>query len=57
VEVKVTVPRHLTPRQQHLLQELAKEEPESPVQAVENPGPEGLLKKLWNSVKSWHQKP
>lgn len=56
VEVKVIVPRHLTPRQQHLLNELAKEEPESPVQAAENPGHEGLLQKLWNSVKSWNQK-
>jgi molecular chaperone DnaJ len=49
VEVKVAIPRSLNARQQHLLQELAKEEPEPLVQATGNPEEEGFLKKLWHS--------
>jgi molecular chaperone DnaJ len=53
VEVKVAIPRSLNPRQQHLLKELAKEEPQSDSQVL---GPqdqehEGFIKKLWHSVK------
>jgi hypothetical protein len=50
VEVKVIVPRNLNTRQQHLFQELAKEEPEPLVQSdgsLEHD--EGLLKKLWHT--------
>ena len=50
VEVKVVVPRSLNARQQHLLQELAKEEPEIHDQpAGSSEHDEGLLKKLWHS--------
>lgn len=51
VEVKVTIPRDLTPRQQHLLNELAKEEPAAYTgsQGKNPPAPEGLLKKLWSA--------
>jgi molecular chaperone DnaJ len=50
VEVRVVIPRKLNARQQHLLDELAKEEPE--IQAPLGEGEahdEGLLKKLWHS--------
>jgi DnaJ-class molecular chaperone len=50
VEVAVVIPRKLTARQQHLLQELAKEEPAphaAPAGAPEHD--EGLLKKLWHT--------
>jgi molecular chaperone DnaJ len=54
VTVRVVVPRRLTPRQQHLLDEMAKEEgAEAPSQA--NPGQEheeGILRKLWHSFTS-----
>ncbi|HEY9074787.1 MAG TPA: DnaJ C-terminal domain-containing protein, partial [Desulfobaccales bacterium] len=54
VTVRVVVPRHLTPRQQHLLDEMAKEEgTEAPSQA--RPGQEheeGILRKLWHSFTS-----
>jgi DnaJ-class molecular chaperone len=50
VEVKVVIPRHLNPRQQHLLQELAKEEPELHIQPEgAQDHDEGLFKKLWHS--------
>jgi molecular chaperone DnaJ len=55
VEMRVIVPRTLTPRQQHLLDELAKEEgeaaPAAQAQAQGNQGQpdEGILKKLWHS--------
>jgi molecular chaperone DnaJ len=56
VEVQVSIPRNLSARQQHLLNELAKEEGVSPSQTQSrNPGAgqqDGLLKKLWDSVKS-----
>ncbi len=46
----MVVPRTLTPRQQHLLEELAKEEPEPHTQPEGSPEhDEGLLKKLWHS--------
>lgn len=51
VDVKVVVPRNLTPRQQQLLGELAKEEPGSQPQAVGDSHQEGLFKKLWYSWK------
>ena len=56
VEVNVAIPRSLSPRQQHLLKELAKEEPEFHAQAAGHPEEEGLLKKLWHSVKDHIQK-
>jgi molecular chaperone DnaJ len=64
VEVRVVIPRNLSPRQQHLLKELAKEEPEPYTQPAGSPEPdEGLLKKLWHSItdsiadrKQEHQK-
>jgi molecular chaperone DnaJ len=51
VEVKVVIPRNLNTRQQHLLQELAKEEPEVQAQPLgaQDQEDEGLLKKLWHS--------
>jgi molecular chaperone DnaJ len=50
VEVNVIIPRDLNPRQQHLLQELAKEEPELHIQPREGQShEEGLFKKLWHS--------
>ena len=54
VTVRVVVPRTLTPRQQHLLDELAKEEgAEAPSRA--RPGrehEEGIIRKLWHSFTS-----
>ena len=50
VEVKVVIPRDLNARQQHLLEELAKEEPEAYVRPEGTEDhEEGLLKKLWHS--------
>jgi molecular chaperone DnaJ len=57
VTVKVLIPRTLTARQQHLMAELAKEEPETHAQAAGHPEEEGLLKKLWHSVKDHINKP
>jgi molecular chaperone DnaJ len=57
VQVKVTIPTNLTPRQQELLKELAKEEGGGQKVALDKPHPqadEGLLKKLWKTVKDWH---
>ncbi len=53
VEVQVTIPRSLSVRQQQLLEELAKEEPDLQVKAkaMGDAEDEGLLKKLWHSVK------
>jgi molecular chaperone DnaJ len=61
VQVKVTIPTNLTPRQQELLTELAQEEPGGPqaniAAAPSDPqGDEGLLKKLWKSVTNWNNK-
>ena len=64
VEVRVVIPRDLNARQQHLLKELAKEEPEPHTQPAGSPEhDEGLLKKLWHSFtdslsdhKQEHQK-
>jgi molecular chaperone DnaJ len=60
VTVRVTIPRQLSRRQEELLTELAKEEagtyqPPKKKAAAGNPGlqSEGLLKKLWHSVKDW----
>ncbi|MBU4232094.1 MAG: molecular chaperone DnaJ [Desulfobacterales bacterium] len=51
VEVRVVIPRDLNARQQHLLNELAKEEPEPHTQpAGSSEHDEGLLKKLWNTI-------
>jgi DnaJ-class molecular chaperone len=54
VEVRVLVPHNLTPRQRHLLEELAKEEvQEAQAQTAQGkPGQDhedGLLHKLWHS--------
>ncbi len=50
VEVKVTIPRELNPRQQELLRELAQEDPQAQTAELSNsPAQEGLLKRLWNS--------
>lgn len=57
VQVKVTIPTDLTPHQEELLKELAKEEPGGHQVAFGNPNPsedEGLLKKLWKTVKDWN---
>jgi molecular chaperone DnaJ len=56
VEVGVTIPRNLTPRQQELLQEWVKEDPNAaPVgaknQAMADSEEEGLLKKIWHTMK------
>jgi molecular chaperone DnaJ len=63
VDVQVTVPRSLTPRQQELLQEWLKEEPEGaqPVAGAQSaaaagPEEEGFLKKMWHSWKNRHHK-
>lgn len=58
VEVRVTIPRQITPKQQELLQEWVKEEPggqavtgvQSPSTA--DPGEEGFLKKIWHTWKN-----
>src|SRR5271157_2196114 len=55
VDVRVVVPRTLTPRQQHLLEEMAKEEgveTQAKAQAQGSSGAEheeGILKKLWHT--------
>jgi molecular chaperone DnaJ len=54
VEVQVVIPRTLTPRQQHLLEELGKEEgveaqAEAAHGGLEGEHEEGILKKLWHS--------
>jgi molecular chaperone DnaJ len=54
VEVQVVIPRTLTPRQQHLLEELGKEEGVEAQAEAAHGGPdegheEGILKKLWHS--------
>ncbi len=57
VQVKVTIPTDLTPHQEELLKELAKEEPGGHQVAFGNltpPEDEGLLKKLWKTVKDWN---
>jgi len=64
VTVRVVIPRDLNARQQHLLKEMAKEEPEPHTQpAGSSEHDEGLLKKLWNTItdsigdrKQEHQK-
>jgi molecular chaperone DnaJ len=50
VEVKVNIPRNLNARQQHLLRELAKEEPEAHVQPEGAEQNSGLFKKLWHTL-------
>jgi molecular chaperone DnaJ len=56
VEVKVAIPRSLSPRQQHLLKELAQEEGVATAQAQGAPEQdEGLLKKLWHTFTN-HKK-
>ncbi len=62
VNVRVVVPRTLTPRQQHLLEEMAKEEgveAQAKAQAQGNSGSEheeGLLKKLWHTFTDLNSK-
>jgi DnaJ-class molecular chaperone len=56
VDVKVLIPRTLTASQQRLLEELAREEPESHAQAAGHPEEEGILKKIWHSVRDHIQK-
>ncbi|OGP70548.1 MAG: molecular chaperone DnaJ [Deltaproteobacteria bacterium RBG_13_58_19] len=56
VEVKVHIPRSLNPRQQELLQELAREEPAYQPLPADTPAEEGLIKKIWNSFKAWNNK-
>ncbi len=58
VQVQVTVPRSLTPRQHELLQEWLKEEPvaaplgaQARARAAADPEDEGFLKKMWHTVK------
>lgn len=63
MDVRVVVPRTLTPRQQHLLEELAKEEggeAQAKAQAQGSSGAEhdeGLLKKLWHTFTEHDHKP
>jgi molecular chaperone DnaJ len=54
VQVKVVIPTSLTPRQQELLKELAKEEPggQKAVFTEQTGQDESVLKKIWNSVKN-----
>ncbi|MBI4794860.1 MAG: molecular chaperone DnaJ [Deltaproteobacteria bacterium] len=63
VEVKVTIPRQLTPRQQELLQEWVKEEPGGgqagggvQSSSMADPEEEGFLKKIWHSWKNRYHK-
>ncbi len=53
VDVKVTIPQHLSEKQRHLLEELAQQEPQAAPH--EDHTEEGLLKKLWHSLKDRHQ--
>jgi len=56
VEVKVVIPRDLTPRQTELLEGLAQEDPAGQTSVLEPPAQEeGLLHKLWNTVKNWNK--
>jgi molecular chaperone DnaJ len=50
VEVKVLIPRTLSAKQRHLLEELAKEEPQPQARAAQDED-EGFLRKLWHSWK------
>ena len=59
VEVKVDIPRELTPRQEELLRELSREEGSAehgdklfPRQHTGQK--EGFFQKVWNTVKEWH---
>jgi len=59
VQVQVSIPRNLTPRQQELLQEWIKEEPDAApvgaqVRAAADPEEEGFLKKMWHTWKNRH---
>jgi DnaJ-class molecular chaperone len=57
VDVKVVIPRHLSPRQTELLRQLAQEDPAGQTTEVTPPAPEeGFFKKLWDSVKNWNNK-
>ncbi len=56
LEVQVTIPRSLTPQQQRLLEEWAREEGPAAAQAAGNPGHEGFFTRLWHSWKTWNQK-
>ncbi|MBM4284997.1 MAG: molecular chaperone DnaJ [Deltaproteobacteria bacterium] len=59
VEVRVTIPRNLSPRQEELLRELAREEGNDTQTSRQdlNTGQagqsEGFLKKIWNAIKSF----
>jgi molecular chaperone DnaJ len=54
VDVKVVIPRDLTPRQTDLLKELAEEDPSGQTAVLEAPAEEGILHKLWSTVKNWN---
>jgi molecular chaperone DnaJ len=59
VKVRVVIPRQLTPRQTELLKDLAQEDPDSQTTTVPSPNQdqdEGLLGKLWSTVKNWNPK-
>jgi molecular chaperone DnaJ len=57
VEVRVVIPRNLTPKQTKLLKELAQEDPDGQTTVLDSPvQEEGLLHKLWNSVLNWNNK-
>ena len=60
VQVKVVIPRDLNPRQKEMLQEFAQEAPEQQTTTVGGstaPGEEeGLISKLWHTVKDWTHK-
>jgi|UniRef100_A0A7C5AK18 molecular chaperone DnaJ len=60
VQVKVVIPRQLTPRQTELLQELAREDPEAQTMVLSPGSPdqpeESVWKKLWHTVKNWNHK-
>jgi molecular chaperone DnaJ len=55
VDVKVVIPRELTPRQTELLKELAAADPGGQTAVLENPPEEGILHKIWNTVKTWNE--
>jgi molecular chaperone DnaJ len=59
VKVRVVIPRQLTPRQTELLKGLGAEDPASQTSTLEAPHQEqdeGLLNKIWSTVKNWNPK-
>jgi DnaJ-class molecular chaperone len=53
VEVRVVIPRELTERQIELLKKLGESDPSGQTTVLEAPAEEGILHKIWNTVKHW----